>query len=134
MSKRRSKEQSKADIDLHRVRIVRVSQRDILQYLWGQHEMPNIVCIPKYPLPEGYRILAGHFNYERNTVDFVIYHSSFEPVPEGDPRDPLAQHPYISPTWDMHCIATQEEIVARGNRDEAEINKVAPDKIEELDL
>lgn len=130
MSKRLNKDKQCKEPELRRVKLVRVSQLDIMRYLWGQDELPAVVCLPRYPLPEGFRILAANYNWERNTIDFLIHHSSFEPVPDGEippifvnPEDENAV--YLIPTWTMHCLATEEEVHARSIKEQSEMDKAA---------
>jgi len=56
----------------------------------GDHQAHVVNILQRKELPTGYMIKGAHQNYERDTIDFIIIHPSFDIVPEGG----------IAPQWD----------------------------------
>lgn len=65
-----------------RVKVLRVNPDYIIQMLNGQNVQYTMFPENDHT-PPGTKVLSVNANWERHTIDFLIYHESFPVVPEG---------------------------------------------------
>lgn len=67
-----------------RVRIVRVSNEDVLALFQAASRGYERIAVPKFKkLPRGYDVLSVHTDYMRGDFAFLVQHEEFQPVPPG---------------------------------------------------
>jgi len=100
------------DEQLSRIVIVRVPVREIMCYLFGQHDLPRQIAVCLRTLPEGFRVLgSAPSHYGGMTYDYIVQHDSFAPIAMGA----------VTPVWNggidaptmLFALATEEEVKAR---------------------
>jgi hypothetical protein len=92
--------------------VVRLPIRHLVNFLYRQPNAPLEVDIPSMNLPEGFKVIT--YQQGRGYSDcllVLVYHESFEPVPEGQ-EYPMWPDP-LTCVWNRYALATREEVLAR---------------------
>lgn len=72
-------------MDRKRVKIVRLDERLIVDVLNWCRDPKGYLMLPDVEgLPEDAVVVSCRDNWERRTLEVLVYHPSFEEVPEGD--------------------------------------------------
>lgn len=104
-------------VNFSRVKVVRISMRAVLFFLFTQKQVPQYVSLPFTTLPEGFEVISCHVNQLCNATDVVVWHPSFDPVPEG--QEPPQFMPDVE--WRSYALATEAEMSARTFSDDPTI-------------
>lgn len=72
--------------DDRRVRVFRIRQHDVFDWLqMAVGHLPDCLALPEaIGVPAGAKVCTVRENFERGTFDFLLWHPSFDPVPEGE--------------------------------------------------
>lgn len=71
------------DLD-RRVVIVRIAASTVLDWFtFAAEGYPKFLDLPRINLPPGSRVLSVRDDWPTRTFQFLVYHPSFETVPEG---------------------------------------------------
>lgn len=100
------------ELDLSRVKLVKIPMRRILDCLYNHSMIPEWVEIPKTNLPEGFVVVACHVDPVINCVVVTIQHPDFDPVPLGSYPMDIG----LEIVWERHALATRAEVLAREPR------------------
>jgi hypothetical protein len=105
------------NVTFSRVKVVRIPLRVAVSLLFAQGQLPQCVSLPSVNLPEGYKVVSCHVNPLCNAVDVVVWHPSFDPVPEGqEPPQFVADV-----EWRIYALDTEAKASCRSLSDDPTI-------------
>jgi len=73
-----------------RVKVVSVPESFVLDLFVTSGRHPEYVRVARFDLPDDLEVLSVRHCWENGTIDYLVSHPSFDPVPEGVPA-PRAQ-------------------------------------------
>lgn len=105
----------RSQVDLRRVKNIRVSHDEMMQALWGWRHLRYVAVPEQSEIPHGCTIVAAHTEPMWNGFMLTVYHPDF-PINEGFQIEELDKHVtfkaigvYLHPSQDPHL---KEQIVA----------------------
>ena len=93
-----------------RFKVVRIRREEILAaFNWQAHATVVLPVLSR--LPEGYEILEVRDDWERRCFAFIVYHASFDLVPNGAVIPAFEEEPVQSRFVELRRIDKDEGVI-----------------------